>query len=291
MQALLFPGQGSQFVGMGSELFPYYPGLTSLASELLGYDVQALCLKGPDEKLSSTLYTQPAVYVVNALCYFEKVRQGEGNADILLGHSLGEYNALLAAGVFDFETGLELVQERARLMASAPEGGMTAVTGIQADELRSFLDSSKLSGIELVGFNSPRQTVIAGDSTTIETTHHLFREQKLNFYPLKVSAPFHSRHMADAARQFSDYLQKYSFRSPSIPVLANATASPYRDGNVAQLLAEQIESPVRWQESVDNVLRSDPLTTFTEIRGDILTRMVNECQISKTVEYSAWCGN
>ena len=137
----VFPGQGSQTVGMGADLFDQFPFLITQADQVLGYSVKQLCLEDPNKKLNSTDYTQPAIYIINALTYLKKVQQ-EGKPDFAAGHSLGEYNALFAADVFDFVTGLKLVQKRGAIMAKVEGGGMGAVIGLEPEKIRRSTERS-----------------------------------------------------------------------------------------------------------------------------------------------------
>ena len=139
MKTYLFPGQGSQRRGMGEDVFNHFPALVERINENLGYSIEELCLEHNPQRLNNTLFTQVAIYVVNALTYFKALREDSSRPDIVAGHSIGEYNALLAAEVFDFFTGLELVKKRAKLMSQASEGGMAAVIGLKAEEIGQIL--------------------------------------------------------------------------------------------------------------------------------------------------------
>src|SRR5689334_12190804 len=154
MLIYVFPGQGSQTRGMGSALFGEFPEQTRLANRILGYSIEALCLEDPYQQLSKTEFTQPALFVVSALTYLKKKKDGATPPGCLAGHSVGEYAALFASGAIDFETGLRLVQRRGQLMSQAREGGMAAVLGLPAEEVRSILDSNHLSEITVANFNS-----------------------------------------------------------------------------------------------------------------------------------------
>ena len=158
--AVLFPGQGSQRKGMGKELFGRYPEAERQAEDILGYSVPELCLEDPGGRLGDTVYTQPVRYVVNALAWRAAAEEGL-TGDVLLGHSVGEYAALLAAGVFDFATGLRLVARRASAMAGV-RGGMSVVLGLEAGQISEVLRSAGLSAIDLANLNAVDQIVIAG---------------------------------------------------------------------------------------------------------------------------------
>jgi trans-AT polyketide synthase/acyltransferase/oxidoreductase domain-containing protein len=255
MTAYVFPGQGSQSVGMGKELFAEFASEVSLAKKILACDIEEICLQNPENKLNFTLYTQPALYLVNALSWM-KLQKTQASGQVpkfLAGHSLGEYNALLAGGVFDFETGLKLVKKRAELIAAAPEGGMAAVIGLNEEKVKDVLAKNKLQGIDMANFNSPSQIVIAGPKKDIEKAKSLFEAAGAKLYmPLNVSGPFHSRYMEKAMSEFHQFLKNFSFKKPTLPIIANLTARPYPndEANMKDLLARQINHCVRWSESV-----------------------------------------
>ncbi|MBA2807339.1 ACP S-malonyltransferase [Streptomyces sp. KM273126] len=273
---VLFPGQGSQARGMGSGLFDRFPGTTSLANDVLGYDLPRLCLQDPEGRLDDTRFTQPALYVVNALSYRDSLERGEPEAEYLLGHSLGEYNALHAAGVFDFETGLKLVIKRGELMARASDGAMLAVVGMSESELRAFLAEESLARLDIANLNTGTQTVLSGARDEIERAHRLLGERSVRAVPLKVSAAFHSRFMAPARDEFHAFLKGFRFSPPRATVIANLTARPY-DAEVPGTLSEQIAAPVRWAESVRYLLERTSVEDCREAGdGSVLTRMVRQ---------------
>ncbi|MEV7781167.1 ACP S-malonyltransferase [Kitasatospora sp. NPDC088351] len=276
MLAVIFAGQGSQEKGMGAEVFGYYPGLVQFASDTLGYDLVSLCTENPDGLLARTEYTQPALYVVNALRTFERVHREDRPADFYLGHSLGEYNALLAAGVFDFETGLRLVAKRGELMAAASDGGMTAVLNTPAEHLLKIFADDGVDGVDIAGFNTASQIVIAATPPVLAVAHACLKRREIRFVRLRVSAPFHSRYMEPARVRFAEFLKRFSFAEPAVPVVSNVTGRPYRPGQVARMLTEQLVTPVRWTDSVRTLLDGDDGLEFTEIGGSALTHMVQK---------------
>ena len=165
-QIYVFPGQGSQKVGMGKELFDKYPDIINRADKILGYSIKTLCIEDPDGRLNKTEFTQPALYVVNALHYMNEIESGP-KPDFLAGHSLGEISALYASGVLTFEDGLTIVKKRGELMSNEQGGGMAAVLGLSAEKNSESLLSNNLDKIDLANFNSPMQTVISGDASQI----------------------------------------------------------------------------------------------------------------------------
>lgn len=277
MKAIIFPGQGSQFKGMGKELFSLFPEQVKSASDILGYSLEDLCLNDREGLLSQTQYTQPALFAVNALHYY---RQRE-RPDFLAGHSLGEYNALLAAGVFSFETGLRLVKKRGQLMGAATGGGMAAVLGISAQEVRAALDARGLDEIDLANINSPTQTVIAGRKEKLAEAAEWFAEKNIRCVTLNVSAAFHSRHMRAAQAEFAEFLKSFSFAPPEITVLANVTARPYDQDRIAETLAAQIASPVQWVDSIRYALGKGDVE-FQEMGASVLSKMVQEIKAKTT---------
>jgi malonyl CoA-acyl carrier protein transacylase len=288
MIAYVFPGQGSQKRGMGAGLFDeahQYAEVEKEVDAILGYSLRKLCLEDPDNRLKETEFTQPCLYVVNALHYYKAVNQG-ARPDYLAGHSLGEYNALLAAGVFDFLTGLRLAQRRGELMSRAKNGGMAAVIGLSAGVVAEVIEENRLAGIDVANFNSPSQTVVSGPIEDIRKAGPLFENAGARVYmPLQVSAAFHSRYMAEAARAFDDFLAPFSFAAPKIPVIANATARPYPADNTSEsvksLLVKQITHSVCWDQSV-RFLIDKGVTEFTEIGpGNVLTKMMQQIQQQK----------
>ncbi|GGQ29121.1 ACP S-malonyltransferase [Streptomyces mutabilis] len=275
MVAYLFPGQGSQQLGMGDSLFDDFAELAETADEILGYSVRTLCLEDPDQRLSLTQYTQPALYVVNALSYYRRVEESGRRPDVVAGHSLGEYNALLAADAFDFATGLKLVKKRGELMAQARNGGMAAVLGMDEKEIRDLLQESGLDGIDVANLNAPAQTVISGLREDIERARPVFEKVgSCRYVVLNVSGAFHSRYMAGAQHEFADHLDGFELRAPEIPVVANVTARRYRSDEVKETLAAQITSAVKWSETIRYLLGGGE-EEFVEVGpGRVLTSLL-----------------
>jgi malonyl CoA-acyl carrier protein transacylase len=293
MVAFLFPGQGSQKRGMGEGLFDSVREYTAVEREvdaLLGYSMRRLCLEDPANRLKETQFTQPSLYVVNALYYYRSIQLGR-SPSFVAGHSLGEYNALLAAEAFDFLTGLRLVKRRGELMASAKNGGMAAVIGLEPSCIAGTIKDNGLAGIDIATYNSPLQTVISGPIDEIKRAAPSFQKAGAQSYVLlQVSAPFHSRYMTDAARLFAEYLDQYSFATPKIPVIANATGRPYsfedRGRSIKSLLVDQITKPVLWSQSVRYLLGKG-ITEFNEIGpGNVLTRLTDQIARGEMVHLS-----
>lgn len=168
MLAYVFPGQGAQFKGMGRDLFDEFSELIKKADHILGYSIKDLCLSDEKERLTDTKYTQPAIYTVSALQYLKGLKEGHTRPDAVAGHSLGEYTALFAAGVFNFETGLRLVAKRGELMSEASEGGMAAVIGLDEHHIKKILQKYEFGQIDIANYNTSSQIVIAGAAEEIK---------------------------------------------------------------------------------------------------------------------------
>ena len=285
MIAFLFPGQGSQQRGMGQGLFDRvreYAAVEAAVNALVGYSMRELCLTDPARRLRETQFTQPSLYVVNALHYYDAIGRGE-RPGMVAGHSLGEYNALLAAGAFDFLTGLRLVQKRGELMAQATNGGMAAVIGFGGARTRELLEANGLVRLDVANENAPAQTVISGPVDDVNRAKPVFEKAGASlFVPLPVSAAFHSRYMREAADAFAAFLANMSFRPPSIPVVSNVTARPYPTLNASDAikaaLVNQIRQPVLWLQSI-RYMQASGVATFQEVGpGNVLTRLVQQIQ-------------
>ncbi|KVE37578.1 ACP S-malonyltransferase [Burkholderia sp. BDU5] len=258
MKALIFPGQGSQAAGMGAGLFERYPEIVGAADDAMGLSVARLCIDDPDGLLADTRYAQPAIFVVNAL-QLAAWRETHDDANVwLAGHSLGEYSALLAAGVFDFRTGLEIVKRRGELFASVNGGAMAAVVGVTAAELGRRLRAFGFDDVDLANFNSAEQTVIAGPAASVaDATRMLDACGDVTVHPLKVSGAFHSRCMTPLKPEFDAFLAHFALAEPARPVVSNVTARIYQaPGTPADYLVEQLDQPVRWRDSIRFMLRS-----------------------------------
>jgi malonyl CoA-acyl carrier protein transacylase len=235
-----------------------------------------LCLEDSRGELGLTQFTQPALFVVNALAWRARAEDGRATPDFLAGHSLGEYNALLAAGVFDFPTGLRMVKERGALMGRVSGGGMAAVIGLAPERIAEVLATSEPGRrLDVANFNAFDQTVIAGPQSDIAAVRPDFEAAGARaFTPLKVSAPFHSRYMRAAMDEFGAFLGRFDFAAPTVPVISNVTAEPYPADNVRGTLAQQIGSSVRWLDSMVRLLDGG-VTEFEEVGpGNVLTKLM-----------------
>ncbi len=242
--AWVFPGQGSQILGMGVDLLAIDAAKATFdrAAEILGWSVVEICQD--EEKLANTQYTQPCLYVIECILV-DQLKQKGLMPNAVAGHSLGELVALYTAGVFDFETGLQLVKRRAELMAMASEGVMTALLGFDRAQLEAALANTE--GVVLANDNSAAQAVISGTTAGIAAVIAKIKLKRA--IPLKVSGAFHSPMMATAATEFAKLLAPVTFHDAKIPVLSNVSPVPATNGSeLKERLNQQITGSVRWRE-------------------------------------------
>lgn len=275
----VFPGQGVQKKGMGRSLFGRFPDLLSRADQVLGYSVEELCLANPERRLSETEYAQPAIYVVNALNHLAAL-EDLPPADYFAGHSLGEYSALFAAGVFDFETGLAVVKRRAELMGRVAGGAMAAVVGVSEEVVEETLRAYDVTGVVIANYNAPGQFVLSGSTEELARIKPIFEkvEGVRGFVPIRVSGAFHSPWMAPAAAEFRDFLASVPIGELATPVISNVTGRPHDadDRAIRESLAEQLTKPVRWIDSV-RYLRGVGVSAFTELsEPKVLTPLIEK---------------
>ena len=267
--AVVFPGQGSQYLGMAGEFIETDPdaaGLMARAEETSGLPLGRLCAEGPMAELTRTLHLQPAMTVVN-LIVWEAFRKAGGRADFLAGHSLGEYAALAAAGIVDHDAAIRLVTERGRLMereAAAHPGGMVAALGLSMEEVEEIVAGAG-GGVTAANHNCATQIVISGEKDALERAAAAVRERGGKAIPLKVSGPWHSALVAGAIPDFVRAVEKEEFREPGVPVFFNVTAAEEKNPEVIRgIMARQIASTVRWYELVNNLLAAGA-RTFVEL--------------------------
>jgi [acyl-carrier-protein] S-malonyltransferase len=268
--AWVFPGQGSQAIGMGSDLLelPAAKAQFDRAEQILGWSVVEIC-QSPENKVSQTLYTQPCLYVVETILADLLKEKGQ-TPDFVAGHSLGEYSALYTAGVFDFESGLRLMQRRAELMDSASNGMMAALLGFDRTQLESVL--AETPDAVLANDNNAGQVVISGTPEAVEAVMTQVKSKKA--VKLNVSGAFHSPLMAEAAEQFKTVLDAVEFKAAQMPVLSNVDPIPSRNaGELKSRLSRQMTGSVRWreislrlpEEHVDRVIEVGPGKVLTGI--------------------------
>lgn len=270
--------------GMGDGLFDKFPDLCKIADSVLGYSIKTLCLENPDNKLTNTLYTQPALFTVSVMEYLDSINNGEEKPNYVLGHSVGEYAALCAAEVFDFETGLQLVKKRGELMAKANGGKMAAIIGLKFDEVKKLLNENNLKDIDIANYNSKMQIVISGTSDSIINAEKVFMEAEgcRRYIILNVSGAFHSRYMADASKEFRQFINNFEFHEPKITIISNVNARPYNNSELKDILCKQISSTVNWTDSIRYLMGKGVNTVIQKGPGtvvrDLSNRIMKECE-------------
>ncbi len=280
MISYIFPGQGSQFKGMGSDLFDLFPEQEKEADDILGYSIRTLCNEDPEGNLNFTQYTQPAIYVVSALSYLKEIKQTGLRPHYLAGHSLGEYNALNASGVLTFGDGLRLVQKRGQLMSQAKSGAMAAILNLSDNEITDIFLANELTGVDIANYNARTQIVISGVKDEVANSQQYIESAGGVFIPLNTSGAFHSRLMASAAQKFSEYLRVFNFGEVSIPVISNVTAEPYTHADVVNHLSKQITGSVLWFQTIESLLDRG-VSEFKEVgAGDVLTKLLKKIECS-----------
>ncbi|MGQ9546649.1 MAG: ACP S-malonyltransferase [Dehalococcoidia bacterium] len=280
--AYVFPGQGSQSVGMGRDLYSSYPSAKKTFDEAdacLGFPLSRLCFEGPAEELVKTHNVQPAIVVASLAC-FQALQEASGNnfspPAFVAGHSLGEYTALVAAGVLNLTNAVLLVKERGRLMYEAGlanPGGMLALIGFDEQTVR---DITLRSGTEISNINCPGQIVISGPIEALAEAAKLAKAKNARaVIPLKVSGAFHSALMEPIVAEFGEIVSNFEFHPPSIPIVSNVTAQALTDvDSIKEDLVKQLRNCVQWQGSVEYMMHNG-VTTFYEIGpGKVLTGLI-----------------
>jgi len=269
--AWVFPGQGSQAIGMGADLvdLPEAKARFEQAEAILGWSVPAIC-QSEDDKVSNTRYTQPCLYVIESILVNLMQQRGH-QPKVVAGHSLGEYVALYAAGVLSFEAGLQLVKRRAELMDSASEGMMAALIGFDREQLEQQI--AQTPGVVLANDNNSAQVVISGTPEAVEAVMAAVKSKRA--LKLNVSGAFHSPLMAEAAGEFQQVLDGVTFADATIPVLSNVDPTPATDAAVLkERLAQQMTGSVRWRE-ISLRLPEEGVEQVIEIGpGKVLTGLV-----------------
>ena len=268
----IFPGQASQKIGMGKDLYDkteigkkYY----NIANEILNADIQSISFNGPEEILKKTKYTQPAIFIVSAIIGHAMIEKGY-TPDIVAGHSLGEYSALVVSGAFDFSTGLELVKLRAESMQNAGKinrGTMAAIIGLSSDDVNNLCDEISTEKIVVVAnYNTKNQIVVSGHIEAVENLMISAKEFGAKMViPLNVSGAFHSPLMSPAREALADKLDSIQISDIKYPLYTNVDAKPITKGKeIKKSLIRQLDNPVQWHNSIKKMI-DDGSTHFTEI--------------------------
>ena len=285
MKAILFPGQGSQIVGMGSEFYNNFACVKKIfleADEKLKFKISSIILEGPESELKLTHNTQPAILLVSYAIFTVLKKEFNFNLEqvkYFAGHSLGEYSALLCANAINFQDALYLLFERGKAMQEAVpvgDGSMLAVLGLKEEEINNYILQLKSKGIcEIANDNAPGQIIISGNTETIEEFKNLLKKNKKKSIPLPVSAPFHCSLMNSAATKMKEKINNINFKMPEYEIISNVTSMPTsRPEDIKKLLVQQIYQKVRWRESI-LFMRSKNINDFIEIGpGKVLSGLV-----------------
>jgi [acyl-carrier-protein] S-malonyltransferase len=288
--ALMFPGQGVQTVGMGKDFYEKYPKAREII-DLAGDELKKNILEGPQKILTLTKYAQPAIFTVSMAIFevFKELYDFRNIELVAVGHSLGEYSALCAAGFFDFKDGLSMVKARGEFIQKASEihpGIMAAVIGLDSFAVEDICKQASIDGVcEVVNFNAPGQTVISGAITAIKKAVELASAARATkVVVLDVSGPFHSSLMSSASDNMAKELEKYNFNTPKFGVCVNCDASLTTDAlRVKEKLVKQIKSSVKWNESIRTII-SLGFDKFIEIGpGRVLSGLLKRIDKSKKV--------
>ena len=286
MNVLLFPGQGSQSIGMGLEFyknFNYVKRIFEEADDKLKYSISKIILEGPENELQLTKNTQPAILTISYSIF--KILSEEYGLNLksykyFAGHSLGEYSALVCSESLNFNDAVYLLHERGKAMQEAVplgKGSMIAILGLKTDEIQNLINNreNKKGICEIANDNANGQVIVSGDKENVEDFKIQIKEKNIKTIPLKVSAPFHCSLMRPAAEKMKEKINKTNFKSPKINIINNVTAKPENDaGKIKKLLIDQIYSTVRWRESILN-MHKEGIKNFVEIGpGKVLTSMV-----------------
>jgi len=289
-RTLVFPGQASQFVGMGRDIYDAHDsirGLYAEAQDILGYDIADLTFNGPLESLTETRVTQPALFITSS-AFFSLLPEAF-DFHLVAGHSLGEYSALYATGVLSFSDALAIVKVRAEGMQAAGQaqkGTMAAILNMSREDIENIcLQASQRGIVQAANFNSPGQIVISGEEAAVNYAMEIARELGARkVVALNVSGAFHSPLMAPATEALRESIAAATFNQAKVPVIANVDAEPTQDpGIIQENLIKQLESPVLWEDSVQTMLKAGA-TEFVEIGpGRVLQGLIRRIERSAQV--------
>ena len=291
--AFLFPGQGSQSVGMGKDVYENYEAAKSIydiADKTLGRSISKICFEGPEDDLKMTVNTQPCI-VTTSIALMEALRS-ELNIvpDCTAGHSLGEYCAMFAAGVMSLETTLKLIQKRADLMGQTKGGSMAAILNATDDVLKAGLaEGSKVGYVDVANYNSPAQVVITGDSDAVKAAgDYILAHGARRVVPLAVSGAFHSKYMQEAGGKYKEYLKEFELSDATIPVITNVDAEPTTSAEEFRAkMPKQIYSSVLWTQTIQK-MAEDGVDTFVEIGPGKVLAGLNKKILPEAVVYNVF---
>jgi len=286
-KVFVFPGQGSQEVGMGEDLIKNYKEAEELFNEANlalkdeGIDLKKLCLEGPEEELTKTINAQPAMLTISIILY-KLLQKNNIKPDVVAGHSLGEYSALVAASSIEFKEAVKLVRKRGQYMQTATPlstGSMAAIISLKKDKIEELIKKvSKFGTIEIANYNSPYQIVVSGKSEAIKELLILGeKEEEINIIPLKVSTPFHSSLVIKAKENLARYIETVNIQDPQIPVICNVTADYVKTKEeIKNALTEQVTHPIKWVDIIKKI-NSEGINYFIEVGpGNVLKKLIKQ---------------
>ena len=289
--AFIFPGQGSQAVGMGKDLYDNFEvskHVFDKANEVLGKDIKKICFEGDEEVLKQTVNTQPAILTTSIACLEALKSLVDVTPAYVAGHSLGEYAAYYTAGVVDLEHALTLIQKRADLMSDAPAGAMTAVLNATDDQIKEALEKANKDGyVDVANYNSPSQLVITGEADAVKKAGEYLQEMGVKrVIPLAVSGAFHSMLMKDASEKFAEFIADMDIKNAQIPVITNVDAEITTE-NFKPKMSKQICSSVYWTQTIQRMIENG-VEIFVELGNGKVLSGLNRKISSEITTYNVY---